>query len=153
MTVIWRGAGASRLVGGRGGTTGSSKHSDGLRVLACAADGLKALEERLRLLEDELTSGDPLALPETHADEAGRRLSPDVELIARAHEIGARVRRMNLRLGAIERALDGRAPLGLADAPPPRPARAYGLNDGYGRERGPARPWLVDDDPSWPTAS
>jgi hypothetical protein len=131
---------------------------DGLTLLACATDGLKALEERLRLLEDALSSGEALALPETRQPISERATPPHIELIVRAHEIGARIRRMNLRLGAVERALDGLAPLGLDDVMPLRGTRRP---DAYKRpasapvrgDRPAARPRLVDPDGTWPTAS
>ena len=82
----------------------------GLSHLTVAIDALQALEERLRLVEDELTDGQALDLPETPralASSAGaeRRLAESAALV------GAMTRRINLRLGGIERALGGRAPL------------------------------------------
>jgi hypothetical protein len=136
--------------GQRAATAGSGELGDGLALLATAMDGLKALEERLRQLEDALTSGDALVLPEARITGADRAPPPRIELVLRAHEIGARIRRMNLRLGAVERALDGRAPLGVDDVLPLRVASGAGRSS---RPPAPSRPRLVDLDGDWPSAS
>lgn len=86
---------------------------DGLGQIEAVVEELRALEARIRGVEDVLTSGDAQTLPPVHP--SGETHDPDLRLIQTALQIGALARRMNVRLGAVERALEGRGSVGLAD--------------------------------------
>jgi hypothetical protein len=86
---------------------------DALGQIEAAVEELRALEARIRGVEDVLTSGDAQQLPAVLPSGEARDLN--LRLIETALQIGALARRMNIRLGAVERALEGRGPVGLAD--------------------------------------
>lgn len=88
---------------------------DGLRQLVDTIDALSALESRLQLVEDDVTAGEALELPDlpTAKDIGITEFEP--RLMETALLIGAITRRLNLRLGGMERALDALAPFDVED--------------------------------------
>jgi hypothetical protein len=88
---------------------------DGMSQLLAAMEGLDAVDERLRGLENELTDGEALALPQTETSSATCAAASESNLAEAALAIASTARRLNLRLGAVEQALDGHAALGADD--------------------------------------
>jgi hypothetical protein len=110
---------------------GHRRDPEGFDPLEAALDELRALEVRIRGVEDALTSGDAQTLPAP--PRTGRARDPDLQLMELALAISGLARRMNVRLGAIERALEGRGAVGLADMSEVRGRRRLHV-------RAPARP-------------
>jgi len=80
---------------------------NGLNQLVGAIEELAALEERLELMEQDVTHGDALGLARlpSATDVGVNEFEP--RLAEAALLIAALTRRMNLRLGAVEQALEG----------------------------------------------
>ncbi|MGD2132899.1 MAG: hypothetical protein PVI23_08905 [Maricaulaceae bacterium] len=86
---------------------------DGLAQIVQSIEALHALEQRLQLVEDEMTAGDALSLPELPQAKDVGITETEPRFMEAALLIGAITRRMNLRLGAIERGLDEQLPLAV----------------------------------------
>lgn len=83
------------------------RFADGMRQLNDAVSLLASLEARLRLVEDEMTAGEALDLDALPGADAVGVAGEEPRLAEAALLIGAMTRRMSLRLGAVERVLDG----------------------------------------------
>ncbi len=119
---------------------------DGLDQIEAAVAELRALEARIRGVEDTMTSGDAQRLPAT--PRMGSARDPDLRLLETALTIGALARRMNVRLGAIERAIEGRGSIGLADMTQVRTRRRLRVTEPARRlARAEAQIRLVSDEP------
>lgn len=93
---------------------GRDRGRDSLDQIEAAIAELRAVEGRIRGVEDLLTSGEAQRLPPAPKSPDARDL--DLRLMQTALAVGALARRMNMRLGAIERALEGRGSIGVADS-------------------------------------
>ena len=107
--------GADDLGSGRSEAMRRALMEDGLSQLLGTIEALRALEERLQLVEDEITAGEALTLPALPRAQDVGICDLEPRLMETALLIGATIRRMNLRLGGVERALDGREPFGEDD--------------------------------------
>lgn len=95
---------------GRGGARGVARDKD---PLSSAIETLVALETRVEGIEDAVTSGEALALPPAPRRRIRENVTASLQALEASLLVGTLVRRIHLRLGAIERALEHRAPLGL----------------------------------------
>ena len=100
---------------------------DGLTQLVATIEALHVLEARIQLVEDEMTAGEALTLPELPTAKDVGVVETEPRFMEAALLIGAITRRMNLRLGAVERALDDQEPLVLKPLPVKSPAHAEAM--------------------------